>query len=292
MKALEDAIARGADINQKDGLGCTPLMHAADKGYMDIVKYLHENNSDLNVQNDSGWTSLMYAAENGCDDIVEYLCTQRNVDLNVQSEVTKETAVILAARYNEPSCLKILVKAGAVVSLKTSAGVTALDLANNECQEILTEQICRNNTLWKAIGARSLNDVKAAIASGADINARGSSGWTPLMQTVENGSKDILEFLCENNADLNVQSDDTKDTAVTLAARSNKHSYLKTLIKYQADVSLETTSGLTALDIAKRKPNKKSVQILMKELEKVRTIPERGQLYTSHLPMAIFVKSL
>ncbi len=262
---VKAAILSGADINQRDSIGYTPLMHAAVNGSEDIVKYLCENNADLNIQNcthwtavtlaarykklscvkiliesgadinqrgRNGWTPLMYAAVNGSEDLVKYLC-ENNANLNIQN-CTHWTAVTLAARYNKPSCLEVLIKAGADVFLKTSSGKTALELAiqeeNTECVQILKEH--SNNSLWKAVSSGRLNDVKTALNSGANINQRGSSGWTLLMQAVQNGSEEVVRLLCENNIDLYAQSATDERTAILLATELNRPCCLRILLDF------------------------------------------------------------
>ncbi len=266
LDGVKAAMMSGADINQRDSIGYTPLMRAAVNGSEDIVKYLCQNNAQLNVQSlynedtalsvaahynrpscikiliesgadinqtdCNGWTPLMHAVKNGSEEIVILLC-ENNANLNIQN-CTHYTAVTLAARYNKPSCLEVLIKAGADVFLKTSSGKTGLELAiqkeNTECVQILKEHI--NNSLWKAVSTGSLNDVKTEIDFGADINLRGSNGRTLLMQAVQNGSEEVVKLLCENNADLYAQSTTDEHTAILLATKLNRPCCLRILLDF------------------------------------------------------------
>ena len=51
LQSVKALIALGANVNKKDGQGCTALHHAASEGYVDIVKYLIECNADVRALN-------------------------------------------------------------------------------------------------------------------------------------------------------------------------------------------------------------------------------------------------
>jgi ankyrin repeat protein len=67
MHALEDLemvkllIDHGADVNQKNFRGATPLMGAAVGTDPAVVKYLIEKGADVNARDPDGHTALMYA---------------------------------------------------------------------------------------------------------------------------------------------------------------------------------------------------------------------------------------
>jgi len=51
-------IEKGFDANQRDEKTWTPLMIAADLGFMDTVKVLLKSGADMNAVNESGWPTL------------------------------------------------------------------------------------------------------------------------------------------------------------------------------------------------------------------------------------------
>ena len=67
MSALEDLemvqflVAQGADVNQKNFRGATPLMGAAIGRNVAVVKYLIEKGADVNARDQEGHTALTYA---------------------------------------------------------------------------------------------------------------------------------------------------------------------------------------------------------------------------------------
>ena len=247
------------------------LHKAVESESLDDVKTAIICGADINQRDSSGLTPLMHAVVNGSEYIVRFLCGN-NATLNVQTHTYKDTAVSLAAECNRTSCLKILLEYGADVSLKTSSGERALHLAmskgNNVCVQYLKGYITKNiyktnkaNALWRAVYSKSLGDVKTAVDSGVNINQQDSLGMTPLMCAVKFGSEHIVKLLCENNADINKQNQISGETAVYVAAKCNQLSCLKILLNYGADISLRTSF---TLDVAIRKENNECVEILKK----------------------------
>lgn len=51
LQSVKALIALGANVNKKDGQGCTALHHAASEGYINIVKYLLRCNADVRALN-------------------------------------------------------------------------------------------------------------------------------------------------------------------------------------------------------------------------------------------------
>ena len=60
-------------INSKDENGCSALHKASDRGNLDMVKYLLENDAEMNLTNNFGQTPLHMAAVKKHSDVVKYL---------------------------------------------------------------------------------------------------------------------------------------------------------------------------------------------------------------------------
>ncbi|MDD5679308.1 MAG: ankyrin repeat domain-containing protein [Kiritimatiellae bacterium] len=69
-------LKKGADINARDGDGMTPLMWAAYKGKLDVVKCIVTQNADVNAMvyfNGKARSALMLASDNGRLAVVNFL---------------------------------------------------------------------------------------------------------------------------------------------------------------------------------------------------------------------------
>lgn len=70
---MELLLDRGAKLEARDNLGCTPLCRAAAKGSVDVVKLLLDRGGDLEAKDWFCRTPLSHAAENGQAVIVKLL---------------------------------------------------------------------------------------------------------------------------------------------------------------------------------------------------------------------------
>jgi hypothetical protein len=108
----------------------SPLMMAALKGHLDLVKKLIDRGADVNK---TGWAPLHYAATTGQLAIMELLLDQ-NAYIDAESP-NGTTPLMMAAHYGTPEAVKLLLEAGADPSLKNQLGLTAIDFANRANRE-------------------------------------------------------------------------------------------------------------------------------------------------------------
>ena len=59
---VRELIAAGANVNQQDNNGLTPLHWAAENGHQAVVQALIAAGADINQQDNDGWTPLLHAA--------------------------------------------------------------------------------------------------------------------------------------------------------------------------------------------------------------------------------------
>lgn len=102
----------------------SPLMLASLKGFLPLVKKLVDNDADVNK---TGWTALHYAATGGHVPVIEYLLEQ-SAYIDAESP-NGTTPLMMAAMYGSPEAVKVLIQAGADMTLKNQLGMTALDFA-------------------------------------------------------------------------------------------------------------------------------------------------------------------
>lgn len=102
----------------------SPLMLAALKGFLPLVKKLVANDADVNKP---GWTPLHYAATGGHVPVVQFLLDE-SAYIDAESP-NGTTPLMMAAMYGSPEAVKVLIQSGADLTLKNQQGLSALDFA-------------------------------------------------------------------------------------------------------------------------------------------------------------------
>jgi uncharacterized protein len=103
----------------------SPLMMAALKGHIDLVRKLIARDADVNK---TGWTALHYAATSGHLAIIELLL-DNHAYIDAESP-NGTTPLMMAAHYGSPAAVKLLLEAGADPALKNQLGLSAIDFAH------------------------------------------------------------------------------------------------------------------------------------------------------------------
>ena len=66
--------AQGADVDEADSAGFTPMMLAAMAGHAEVVTVLRALGAYLNQANSEGITPMMFAAREGHTEVMNTLC--------------------------------------------------------------------------------------------------------------------------------------------------------------------------------------------------------------------------
>jgi ankyrin repeat protein len=84
IETVKQAIAAGADVNEKDNIGLTPLHSAARKGHKEIIELLIAAGADVNAKDKiDGYVPLHLAATKGHKEVVELLIV-KGADVNAK----------------------------------------------------------------------------------------------------------------------------------------------------------------------------------------------------------------
>lgn len=118
-------ISRGADINQSNDNGETPLVLAAWRGNLEAAKWLIERGARINTPHPRQWSALHYAVFAGQAEVAEYLIAQ-GADIDALS--TNGSSVLMMAIYEgRQDMAKMLIEKGADRTVKNDWGDGALD---------------------------------------------------------------------------------------------------------------------------------------------------------------------
>jgi hypothetical protein len=149
------------DLEKLDAAGENAMMLAALNGDADLVKALIDKGAEVNKK---GWAPLHYAAANGHDDIVRMLL-EKSAYIDAGSP-NGTTPLMMAARGNYLSTVKVLLDAGADSHIKNQLGLTALDFAKRyEAKDVvrgLQDMYAR-----EAAAASSASAASTAAGNGA-----------------------------------------------------------------------------------------------------------------------------
>jgi quinoprotein dehydrogenase-associated probable ABC transporter substrate-binding protein len=221
---LEGWLAAGADLGQE-------LSNAINASDAERIKFLVEKGADVNQPDPQGWTPLQNAARQRKDGIIKTL-VELGADPNRPAEDGMTPLVAAAMRDHVPS-VKALLEAGANVEQPGPEGFRPLALAIAESkyevakalieggadvsvasgQDGLTPLMLIAAQTGPAEGARFLpgstrpSDIaKILIERGADINAQSKSGITALMVAATHNSAPMIGFLMDAGADPSVKN--------------------------------------------------------------------------------------
>jgi|GEM_PF-7072080 len=112
--AIRALLESGAEINNGDRWGVTPLLAAATEGHADVTRLLLESGADLTACDVSGWTALICAAHHAHVEIVRMLL-EAGASADIES-VDGLSPIRLAAVQGDPDIIRLLVNAQAVLS--------------------------------------------------------------------------------------------------------------------------------------------------------------------------------
>ena len=170
---------------------------AAQKGYLQIVQFLHSRGVNVHAKPRGSWPALFRAASAGHIPVVAFLI---NHGADVNRIYSGETALMHTARFGKIDVIKLLIKHGAQIQVKDSDGYTPLMVAaENGHVEVVTffrEQ-------------------------GLAINERSKYGYTALMLAARKNHLPVVKYLVENGAILDIKNRNDK-TARDLAVQTKR----------------------------------------------------------------------
>jgi ankyrin repeat protein len=123
----EILIAKGAELNPRTGTEKTPLHFAGERGFLELAQLLVESGADIAAQDDEGWSPLHYAAEKDKVDVAAYLIAQ-GAEVDMRSK-RGGTPLHEASASASPEMILLLLNNGAEKSIQAANGKTPLDYA-------------------------------------------------------------------------------------------------------------------------------------------------------------------
>lgn len=244
LEAAKLLLAAKAEINQTDANAITPLIMAIVNNRVDVAKFLIEQGADIQSADWYGRTPLWAAVETRNMDVdngtfvnsierepmleLIRILLERGAKVNVRMkevppirrtflrttgslewvDFTGQTPFLTASRAADLTVMRLLLKYGADPNISTFEGTTPLMAAAGV-------NWVYDQTFDEGPAAR-LEAVKLCHELGNDVNAINTMGLTALMGAANRGSDDIIKFLVEKGARLDVKDKEGR-TALTWA---------------------------------------------------------------------------
>jgi ankyrin repeat protein len=233
LEVAELLVAAKADVNQTDANDITPLIMAIVNNRLAVANFLLEHGADIHAADWYGRTPLWAAIETRNMDVdnasfvnsidrepfLQLITTllERGANPNIQMkevppirrsflrvtgslswvDFTGQTPFLTASLAADLPVMRLLLKHGADPKIATFAGTTALMAAAGV-------NWVYDQTFDEGPAAR-LEAVKLCYELGLDVNAVNSMGLTAAHGAANRGSDDILQFLADKGAKLDVK---------------------------------------------------------------------------------------
>ncbi|MDR1740446.1 MAG: ankyrin repeat domain-containing protein [Synergistaceae bacterium] len=142
---------------------------------------------------------------------------------------------------------RLFLAAICVAFLGTAWGLSAPALAASKTKTKTASIVSKAEAFLKLCVTGTSEDVRAAIAAGADVNAKDKDGVTALIYAAEGNNPEVLTVLIEAGADVNAKAKNGA-TALACAALFNSNpEVISVLVKAGADVNAKDDEGWTVL---------------------------------------------
>jgi len=227
-------VDKGADVNAQDPDGISSVLSAAINSHYDVAIFLLDKRADPNLADKTGRTALYAAVDchtmpasnrpspseidnqhtsldliqsllaHGAD-VNARLLTQQpyrtKLDRGVDTMFTTgTTALVRAAKAGDVEVVRLLLGKGADAKLTTKTGINPLMAAAG----VGTKE--EDTTGRHKTEAETIDTIKVCLATGLDINTADNRGETALFGAARQGYTQVVKFLAQNGARLDVKN--------------------------------------------------------------------------------------
>lgn len=254
--ALLCAPLQASDPNERDRFQRTKLMNAVLKGDLPKAKELIAQGADVKLVDEDKMSALCYAADRkrNAAEFVKIL-----LDAGADPNHADRWSNTPLSRTLDPEVTALLAAKGANVNALVGRGKTQLFRAVDENRADLAKVLLENGADINAFGNYGITPLCLAagdeeklplaellISKGADVNARkDEKKWTPLARALYEGNIAAAKLLIEHGADVNLTVDGNWPVMFALAVSNEKLELTKLLLQKGAKLDVTNRKGET-----------------------------------------------
>jgi len=190
-------LKKGARANVVNRYGASPLVEAVRVANTELVAMLLEAGADANVANEDGQTALMLAARTGNVAVADLLVRQ-GAAVNRRERFRDQSAVMWAAGEGHADMVAFLVSKGADLSVRGRATDWPSQISNEP--RVQYRPTGGLTPLLYAARAGCLGCVKVMVEAGADKDRPNPDGMTPMIMALDNGYPNVARYLLDHGA--------------------------------------------------------------------------------------------
>lgn len=219
-RLLDLMLRSGARVQAKDSFNGTGLIRAAERGFPTIIGRLLDAGIQVDHVNELGWTALHEAIILGRGTEPYVRVVQQLIDAGADVELPSQRDGVRPIEHAQ------------------RRGFTSIEILLRKAAEEMTP----DTRLLSAAGDGSVVAAEAALADGADLEARDDRDRTALLLAVTGDHVDVARLLVARGADVNAV-DDQRDTPFLVTGVTGSVEMLDALLPGRPDTALTNRYG-------------------------------------------------
>ncbi|CAL1272132.1 unnamed protein product [Larinioides sclopetarius] len=232
-------VERGASINtHSNEFKESALTLACYKGHLEMVRFLLEAGADREHKTDEMHTALMEASMDGHVEVARLLLDS-GAQVNMPAD-SFESPLTLAACGGHVELAMLLLDRGANIEEVNDEGYTPLMEAAREGHEEMAKNILKP----KAVPGLNLPSTNASVSSSEKSKRLMTRNVRKRALETLNQLSPLKQKFQDKSADINAQTEETQETALTLACCGGFLEVADFLIKAGADIELGASTPL------------------------------------------------
>jgi uncharacterized protein len=190
-------LRRGAKAGTVNQYGASPLAEAARVANVELAGMLLEAGADAKVSNEDGQTPLMLAARTGNVPMARLL-VQHGAEVNRRETYREQSALMWAAAENHAEMVEFLVSQKAELDVRAKS--TDWDTQISSEPRVQYRPTGGLTPLLYAARAGCLGCVASIVGAGANVDKPNPDGMTPMMIALDNGYPAVAQYLLDHGA--------------------------------------------------------------------------------------------